>query len=268
MLITSTTNPRVKGLVRLRTRRERDATGRFLVEGYRELARALQGGIALEELYHCPSLYLGRNEPALVEAAATTTEVVELGEEAFRRISHRDRPEGLLGVARQFPTGLERLVLGDVPLVLVVESIEKPGNLGAMLRTAEGAGADGIVVCDPATDPFNPNVVRASLGTLFLVPLVVSGSAEALAWLRARDVAIFAATPSADLVHWQVDYRGPVALLIGSEQYGLSNLWLEAATHRVRIPMAGTVDSLNAATAAGVLLFEALRQRFPAKSRS
>lgn len=263
MLITSTTNPRVKGLVRLRNRRERDATGRFLIEGYRELTRALQGGIDLEELYHCPSLYQGEHEPALVEAAGTAGEVVELGEEAFRRISHRDRPEGLLGVARQFPTGFERLVLGEVPLVLVVESIEKPGNLGAMLRTAEAAGADGIFVCDPATDPFNPNVVRASLGTLFLVPLVLTGSAEARGWLRAQGVATFAATPSADLLHWQADYRGPVALVIGSEQYGLSDLWLEAATHRVRIPMAGSADSLNAAMAAGVLLFEAVRQRAP-----
>jgi TrmH family RNA methyltransferase len=261
VLITSTANPRVKALVRLRNRRERDATGRFLIEGYRELARALQGGIHLEGLYHCPSLYLGENEPALVEAAGPATEVVELGEEAFRRISHRDRPEGLLGVAGQFPTGLERLVLGEVPLILVVESIEKPGNLGAMLRTAEAAGADGIVVCDPATDPFNPNVVRASLGSLFLVPVVVSGSPEALAWLRTRDVAIVAATPGADLLHWQADYRGPVAVVIGSEQYGLSDLWLEVATHRVRIPMAGSADSLNAAMAAGVLLFEAVRQR-------
>jgi TrmH family RNA methyltransferase len=261
VLITSTTNPRVKGLVRLRNRRERDASGRFLIEGYRELARALQGRIQLEELYYCPSLYLGENEPTLVEAAGPATELVELGEEAFRRSSHRDRPEGLLGVARQFATGFERLDLGEAPLVLVVESIEKPGNLGAMLRTAEAAGANGIVVCDPATDPFNPNVVRASLGTLFLVPLVVSGSPEALAWLRARDVAIVAATPGADLLHWQADYRSPVAVVIGSEQYGLSDLWLEAATHQVRIPMAGSADSLNAATAAGVLLFEAVRQR-------
>ena len=260
--ITSPANPRIKHLVRLRERRERDQSGLFLIEGYRELSRALEGGVELTELYSCPSLYLGEHEGALVEAAiAAGAELVPVAESPFRKASYRDRPEGLLGVARQFPTGLERLQPGPDPLLLVVEAIEKPGNLGTMLRTAEAAGAAAVVVCDPATDPFNPNVVRASLGTLFSVPVVVGDTPGAIARLRALGIRTVATTPSASLAHWEADLTGPVAVVVGSEQYGLSAPWLEAADLRVVIPMPGSVDSLNAAMAAGVVLFDAVRQR-------
>jgi TrmH family RNA methyltransferase len=264
--ITSPANPRIKHLVRLRERRERDRSGLFLVEGYRELRRALEAGIELTELYSCPDLYLGENEGALLEAAARAgAEVVTVAEVPFRKASYRDRPEGLLGVARQFPTGLERLRPGPDPLLLVVEAIEKPGNLGTMLRTAEAAGAAAVVVCDPATDPFNPNVVRASLGTLFSVPLVVGDTPGAIARLRALGIRTVATTPSASLAHWGADLTGPLAVVVGSEQYGLSAAWLEAADQRVIIPMPGSVDSLNAAMAAGIVLFEAVRQRAVAR---
>jgi len=260
--ITSPANPRIKHLVRLRERRERDQSGLFLIEGYRELSRALEGGVELTELYSCPSLYLGEHEGALVEAAiAAGAELVPVAESPFRKASYRDRPEGLLGVARQFPTGLERLQPGPDPLLLVVEAIEKPGNLGTMLRTAEAAGAAAVVVCDPATDPFNPNVVRASLGTLFSVPVVVGDTPGAIARLRALGIRTVATTPSASLAYWEADLTGPVAVVVGSEQYGLSATWLEAADLRVVIPMPGSVDSLNAAMAAGVVLFDAVRQR-------
>jgi len=260
--ITSPANPRIKHLVRLRERRERDESGLFLIEGYRELRRALEAGVELTELYSCPALYLGEHEGALVEAAiAAGAELVPVAESPFRKASYRDRPEGLLGVARQFPTGLERLQPGPDPLLLVVEAIEKPGNLGTMLRTAEAAGAAAVVVCDPATDPFNPNVVRASLGTLFSVPVVVGDTPGAIARLRALGIRTVATTPSASLAHWEADLTGPVAVVVGSEQYGLSAAWLEAADLRVVIPMPGSVDSLNAAMAAGVVLFDAVRQR-------
>ena len=196
--ITSTANPRLKGLVRLRERRERDRSGLFLIEGYRELRRALDGGISLAEVWCCPALYLGQNEAALVEAArARGAEIVEVAEAPFRKASYRDRPEGLLAVARQFPTGLDRLDLGPAPLLLVVEGIEKPGNLGTMMRTAEAAGAAALIVCDPTTDPFNPNVVRASLGTLFSLPLAVADTPDTIAWLHGRGIRTVATTPSA-----------------------------------------------------------------------
>ena len=260
--IASATNARIKALVRLRNRRERDEAHRFVIEGYRELTRALAGGITIEKLFVCPELYLGPNDAALVvRASEGGAEIVTVAEAPFRKASYRDRPEGLLGVAEQFDTSLARLDLSGNPLVLVAEGIEKPGNLGTMLRTAEAAGASGVLVVDPTTDPFNPNVVRASQGTLFTVPLAVGSTPDAIATLRAAGVAIVATTPSATLPHHGADLSRPCAIAVGSEQYGLSKEWIEAADDRVVIPMPGSVDSLNAAMAAGIVLFEAVRQR-------
>jgi TrmH family RNA methyltransferase len=260
--ITSIANTRIKALVRLRDRSERDATGRFIIEGYREINRALRAGISIETLYICPALFLGGNETGLVEgASAAGAEVVEVDEAPFHKASYRERPEGLLAVARRFDTGLDRIPLVGDPLLLVVEGIEKPGNLGTMLRTAEAAGVTGVIVADPTTDPFNPNVVRASLGTLFLVPLAVTDSATAVAHLRRARIKIIATTPAGTTAHHAAVLTGPVAIVIGSEQYGLTATWLEAADAAIVIPMPGSVDSLNAAMAAGIVLFEALRQR-------
>jgi TrmH family RNA methyltransferase len=260
--ITSPANDRIKGLVRLRNRRERDALGRFVVEGYRELTRALDGGVAIETLFTCPDLYLGTNDVALAErAAGGGAEIVTITEEAFRKASYRDRPEGLLAVAEQFDTGIQRIDLAHTPLVLVAEGIEKPGNLGTMLRTAEAAGCAGVLIADPTTDPFNPNVVRASLGTLFTVPISVTDTGGAIAALRSHGVSIVATTPAGDIPHFATDLTGPCAVVVGSEQYGLTGAWLEAADVRAVIPMPGSMDSLNAAMAAGIVLFEAVRQR-------
>ena len=260
--ITSATNSRIKTLVRLRNRRDRDDARRFLIEGYRELTRALDAGVSIETLFTCPDLHLGPNDAALVERAATAgAEVVTVAAGPFRKASYRDRPEGLLAVAAHFDTGLARLDLTGTPLVLVTEGIEKPGNLGTMLRTAEAAGASGVIVADPTTDPFNPNVVRASLGTLFTVPLAVASTTDAISFLRGSGVTIVATTPVGDSPHYAPDYTPASAVVVGSEQYGLSREWLEAADVRVVIPMPGSVDSLNAAMAAGIVLFEAVRQR-------
>ena len=261
-LITSLQNPRIKALVRMRKRRERDQTKRFLIEGYRELRRAVDRQVTIETLFVCEELFLGTNEPRLIaEAAANGAEVVEVSAEPFSKISYRDRPEGLLAIAEQFDTDLESIATKADPLVLVVESIEKPGNLGTMLRTADAAGVDAVIVADPTTDPFNPNVVRASLGCLFTVPLAVSSTERALEWLNASQIRTVATTPDTSTLHWEADLVGSVAIIVGSEQYGLSREWLDGADARVRIPMGGEADSLNAAMAAGVVLFEAVRQR-------
>lgn len=260
--ITSPANTRIKALVRLRDRSERDATGRFIIEGYRELTRALAAAVSVETLYVSPSLFLGENEARLIDAAtAAGAEVVEVDEAPFRKASYRERPEGLLAVAIRFGTGLDRIPRAGNPLLLVAESIEKPGNLGTMLRTAEAAGVTGVIVADPTTDPFNPNVVRASLGTLFAVPLAVTDSASAVEHLRRSGIRILATTPAGATAHYAADMTGPVAIVIGSEQYGLTPAWLEAADQMIVIPMPGSVDSLNAAMAAGIVLFEAVRQR-------
>jgi TrmH family RNA methyltransferase len=268
-IITSLQNPRLKRLVRLRDRRGRDEEGAFLVEGYREIRRALEKKVALAELYYAPDWYLGENEPALVaQAEAAGAQLVEVSRDAFAKVAYRERPDGLLAVAPQWRRTLEGLALPTDPFLLVVEAIEKPGNLGTILRGADAAGCHAVVVCDPVTDIFNPNVVRASTGVLFSVPCVVAESAAVAAWLRARGVRTVATTPAGTTLYTEADLRGPLAVVMGSEQYGLSEFWLRSADASVRIPMAGQADSLNVAMAALVTLFEAVRQRGPAGGTS
>ena len=260
--ISSLQNPRVKQLVQLRDRRARDETGVFLVEGYREIRRALEKGVRLEELYFAPEWFLGENEPALIaRAGAAGAKLFELTKQAFAKVAYRERPDGMLAVAPQWQRRLGDLALPTAPFLLVVEAIEKPGNLGTLLRSADAAGCDAVIVCDPVTDIFNPNVVRASTGVLFSVPLVVEESARVLTWLKEKDVRTVATTPAAEKIYTEVDLRGPLAVVMGSEQYGLSDFWLKGADVLARIPMAGQADSLNVAMAAMITLFEAVRQR-------
>lgn len=260
--ITSLQNPRIKQLVRLRDRRPRDEAGVFIVEGYREIRRALEKSVPLTELYFSEDWFLGENEPALIaEAEKAGAKLFSLSKEAFAKVAYRERPDGLLALAPQWRRRLDELPSKGAPFLLVVEAIEKPGNLGTILRSADAAGVDGVIVCDPVTDLFNPNVVRSSTGVLFSVPVVVEESRAVRAWLRDRGIRAVATTPSATLLHTEADLRGPLAIVMGSEQYGLSDFWLQEAEERVRIPMAGQADSLNVAMATIITLFEAVRQR-------
>lgn len=275
--ITSLQNPRVKQLVRLRERRERDELGLFLVEGYREVRRALEKGVKLRELYFSPDWFLGENEPALIEQArASGAQLFELSKDAFAKCAYRERPDGLLAVAPQWRRSLDDLLVaglgeagpgsatpatGKAPFLLVCESIEKPGNLGTILRSADAAGCDALILCDAVTDLFNPNVVRASTGVLFSVPVVVADSPTVHAWLKAKGIRTAATTPHTENVYTQTNLRGPLAVVMGSEQYGLSEFWMKGADVLVRIPMAGQADSLNVAMATIITLFEAVRQR-------
>lgn len=261
-VITSLQNPRLKELVRLRERRDRDEAGLFLIEGYRAITRALEKKLPLRDVYFSPPWFLGENEPALLAAAAAAgAQLQELAKDAFAKVAYRERPDGLLAVAPQWRRLLAELALPADPFVLVVEAIEKPGNLGTILRSADAAGCDAVVVCDPVTDIFNPNVVRASTGVLFSVPLVVAPGTEVRGWLRDRRIRSVATTPAATTLYTDADLRGPLALVMGSEQYGLSADWLRESDLQVRIPMAGQADSLNVAMATLITLFEARRQR-------
>ena len=260
--ITSLQNPRVKQLVKLRERRDRDEAGLFLVEGYREIRRALEKGVRPKELYFSRDWFLGENEPALIERAHHAgAQLFELSKEAFAKVAYRERPDGLLAVAPQWKRGLGDLALSAKPFLLVVESIEKPGNLGTILRSADAAGCDAVIVCDAVTDIFNPNVVRASTGVLFSVPVVVAESKTVHAWLKEKGIRTAATTPHTDNLYTRTDLRGPLAVIMGSEQYGLSEFWMKNADVLVRIPMAGQADSLNVAMATIITLFEAVRQR-------
>ncbi len=262
-LVTSLANPRVKDAVRLRQRSHRDAARLMLVEGYREITRALEHGYRPRALFYCEDLWLKHeNEPGVVAACeALGAELLSCSKPVFEKLAYRERPDGLLAVGPQISRTLEDLDLPENALVLVAESIEKPGNLGTMLRSADASGAAAVIVCDKCTDIHNPNVVRASTGTLFTLPVVEATAEEALAFLKARGFSILAATPHAEKLHFEVSLTGPTALCLGSEQYGLTHHWMDAATLRVRIPMLGVADSLNVAAATTILLSEAVRQR-------
>ncbi|MBP5321133.1 MAG: RNA methyltransferase [Kiritimatiellae bacterium] len=265
-LITSLTNPRVKHAVKLRQRSHRDDSGEMLVEGYRECKRALDNGYRPHVIFYCEELYLKHiNEPTIVRRCAELgAECIPCTKPVFEKMAYRERPDGLLIIGPHLTLRLEQLSLPDHALVVVAESIEKPGNLGTILRSADAAGVHAVIVCDKCTDIHNPNVVRASTGTLFSVPVVEAESGEVIRFLQERHFKILAATPHADRLHSEVDLTGNVALAVGTEQYGLTGKWMDAADLRVRIPMLGLADSLNVSAATTILLFEAVRQRIEA----
>jgi len=257
--ITSLENPKVKQAFRLQDRRDRDKTGLFLIEGYRELLRAVEGNHPLDHIFVCPELYLGSNEESLL--ARTKAKIYLVPEKVFRKLSYRDRPDGILAVAPQRHLGLKELPKTKNRFLLVAEAIEKPGNLGTLLRSSDAAGIDACILADKTTDLHNPNVVRASVGTLFTVPVIEATAEDTLAYLKQNKIKIVSATPHAELSYTDADLTGDIAIVVGTEQLGLSPLWMEQADIQVRIPMRGKADSLNVATAATLLLFEALRQR-------
>lgn len=255
--IDSPANPRIKRLVKLRKRRERDATRLFLVEGERELESAL-GIREVGEVFVCEPALTGHGrrvyEQVQADGSIPTTSV---SERVLSKISLRGNPSGFVAVLPQWEAPLS-MVPTDNALVLVVESIEKPGNLGGMIRSANAAGAS-VVIADPTTDLFNANVVRASMGTLFTTPVAVASTGETKAWLRDNAITAYATTPAASVAHHDVDLTGPVAVVVGSESTGLTDAWLSEPG--ILIPMTGTIDSLNASVSAGIVLFEAVRQR-------
>ena len=266
MELTSPSNPKLKRVVKLRTCAAREESGEMIVEGYRECRRALDRGYKPHAIFHCPDFYLkNENEPQLVEDAAKAgAEVFTCTKTCFTKIAYKERPDGLLMVGPHISIKLTDLKLSPHALIIVTEAIEKPGNLGTILRSADAAGAAAVIVCDRTTDIHNPNVVRASTGTMFSVPIVEASSEEALAYLKAHNFSILAATPHAEKLHSEVDLTGNVAIALGAEQYGLTAKWMDGADLRVRIPMLGMADSLNVSAAATILVYEAVRQRIAA----
>jgi TrmH family RNA methyltransferase len=261
-VIESTANPRVKAWLRLRDRRERDETGLTLVDGLREVGRALEADADVVEAIVGSDLAT-RSEGALTLSRLGTlgVPVTDVSERVLARLAFGDRADGIVAVVRIPDLSLEALALDDDPLVVVLEGVEKPGNLGAVLRSADGAGADALVAADPRTDLFNPNAIRASLGTIFSLALASAPGPEVLDWCRRRDMRIVAARVDATSPYTDVDLRGGVALALGSETAGLTSIWEAPDVIGARIPMLGMADSLNVSAAAAVLLYEARRQR-------
>ena len=272
--ITSPQNPRIKEAARLRDRRQREKQGRILIDGARELRRAIAGGVKLLETFVCEPLCVSEDAKALLAALPQCGgESLHVNEAVFEKLAFGQRAEGVLGVAEMPRPTLEMIsklldsrrltAAGDapVPLVAVLEGVEKPGNVGAVLRSADAAGVGAVIVADGRTDLFNPNAIRASLGTIFSLPVCEAASSDASAWLRERHFTIFAARVDGAVPYMEADYRGPTAIVLGSEAAGLSPLWAGGDIRAIRLPMLGRADSLNLSATAAVLFYEAMRQR-------
>lgn len=267
-VITSTANPAIRAAADLRHRRGRDETGLTLVDGARELRRALEAGFELREAFVCPELLTTDDSRALLSLLRDQGGTLRtVARRAYSKVAFGDRSDGIVGVLAIPPSDLpalaERLArrVAHRALLAVVEGVEKPGNLGAILRSADAAGVDGLIAADPQTDLFNPNAIRASVGTIFTVPLAAAATGDAVAWLRERGLTIVAARVEAGLRYTGVDMTGPTAIVLGSESAGLSDAWRGPDVVAVRLPMRGAADSLNVSTAAAVLFYEARRQR-------
>lgn len=262
LTITSTQNPRIKDVVKLRKRSHRDNNAPIIIEGYREVLRAVDYKWPVSTLFYSPAHFLGENEQDLLNRCRENEiELIECSAPVFEKIAYRDRPEGLLALGSPVSGTLDGLVLPDAPFIVIAEAIEKPGNLGSLLRSADASGVDAVIVCDAGTDINNPNVVRSSVGTLFTVPVVQTSAEETLTWCRTNNLKILAATPEATSEYTDVDMKQGVAVVVGTEKFGLSKLWMKESDIQVRIPMLGKIDSLNVTCAATILLYEVVRQR-------
>lgn len=264
--ITSIKNEKIKTIIKLKNKNKREKYSLFLIEGYRELLRASQSNIKIESLFICPDLFLKNNEYKLIEnIQSKKIPIYNLRDDVFQKISYRDRPDGLIAIANTFNNELKDLekIVDRVknPLLVVLQGIEKPGNLGTILRTCDATAVDAIIVVDPKTDIFNPNVVRASIGTLFTVPIFVSTSETILSFLKKKNIEIISTSPSSKKNYIDENFKKAVAITFGTEQTGLSEIWMKKSTKLVKIPMFGEVDSLNVATSTTILLYEAIRQR-------
>lgn len=260
--INSVSNPRIKSILKLQANsRERDERKLFVIEGYREISRAILSGIKIEELYICIALdKQGRSEEFLGIDAVKN--IFEVGINAFSKIAYREGSDGLIGIAIAKEYSLDALKLSANPLILVLQSVEKPGNLGAIMRTADASAVDAVIVCDPLTDIYNPNAIRSSIGCLFSTQIVVCSTPEAILWLRKNGIRTFAAALTANAVpYYHADFIGSAAFIMGTESTGLSKEWLHQSDQHVIIPMKGIADSLNVSISAAILLFEAVRQR-------
>ena len=281
--VTSAQNRKVKTLLALQEKaRLRKEMGLFVVEGRRELEHCVSAGFEIDTLFVCPEIYgpaVGPSAPirysALTRSADPTrvhgaegpqpdliaNTIIEVPREIYEKIAYRGGTEGIIAEVRAKELSLAGLKLSEKPLVVVLEGVEKPGNLGAVLRSADAAGADAVLVCDPLTDLYNPNLIRASIGAVFTVPVACCGSAEAIKWLKDNDIKIYTAQLQDSSWYYDTDMRGGTAIVIGTEATGLTDAWREAADAHIRIPMLGELDSLNASVSAAILLFEAVRQR-------
>lgn len=260
LIITSTQNPRIKQLNFLSKTRKRKKENLFIIEGIREIRKAMLSAYSFNSVFFCPEL-MNKEADELLEQLAVDTEKFEVQRHVFEKIAYRDNQDGLIIEAIPKYREADDLNLSEHALVLVLEKVEKPGNLGAVFRTADAAGLDAVLICDLQTDIYNPNVIRASLGCVFTVPFVIFKSEEAITYLKNNKIQLIAAALQAEQSFSKTDLKKSTAIILGSEAEGLTEIWRENADHLVKIPMSGIADSLNVSVTAGIMIFEALRQR-------
>jgi len=261
-LIESPGNTHIKDLLRLRQRRIREREKLYLLEGVRELERAFAAKANIDEVLFCRGFFTAASEKLLKDLMVSKNiAFTELSKRAFKKLSMRQNPDGIISVLKIEEIGLSDLSLTDEAFTIVLDGLEKPGNLGAILRTADSAGVDAVFVSGKGTDIYNPNVLRSSLGSFYSLPLISSESADLIEFLRENNFTIISTSPAAKQNFWQQSYQGKIAIVFGSEDKGLSDEWLSATKHRVSIPMNGLADSLNVSVSAALLIYEALRQR-------
>lgn len=259
--ITSSTNPKIKQVVRLRDRKARDETGLSMVEGVREVTRAREAGVAFQEIYFCPELLEKYSPSDLVQKiAGKDSKTFEVSAEVFEKISFGERREGVVALFQPVYKNFKDLKIGRESVMMVLEEIEKPGNLGAILRTCDGAGIHALFIADEKTDLYNPNIIRASMGTVFFVPVIRARAQDILQFLKSNKVCLIASSPNAGTVYSDQKFSFPLALALGSEQKGLSEFWINHADAVIKIPMKGKADSLNVSNTAAILAYECLRQ--------
>ena len=257
--ITSIQNPFIKSLVQLQEKAKlRKQTGTFLIEGLRELSLALKGNYEIETILFLPELI---GESQIYKLVNQSTETIEISKEVYQKLAYRDTTEGIRAIAKTKSLLLSDLKLSVNPLILVAEALEKPGNIGAILRTADAANLDAVIIANPKSDIYNPNVVRSSVGCLFTNNIATGTTSEIIAFLKEKNIRFFSATLQNSIAYHTQDYTLPTALVVGTEATGLSEEWRVAATQNINIPMQGQIDSMNVSVAAAILIFEAKRQR-------
>lgn len=261
--ITSFQNPKIKELIALQQKSsERRKRGLFVLEGVRELQHCLSSGFEADSLFVCPDIVKDSSKALSgLFASIPGNRIFEVSREVYGKIAYREGTEGLIAEIRARDNSIGSLNLPDNPLVLVAENVEKPGNIGAMLRTCDAAGADALIICNPKTDLYNPNLIRASIGAVFTVPCAVCSSREAIDFLKRGRLQILTAQLQDSSLYYDLDMRGGTAIVMGTEDTGLSEAWRSAADAHIRIPMLGRLDSLNVSVSAAILLYEAVRQR-------
>lgn len=260
-MITSRNNPQIKNVVKLRKSSERREQNLIIIEGEREIIRAVKSGFVLETVFVCPDIANNKFLETLSSSHSGKFELEEVTTEVFEKMAYREGSDGLLALTIPKSTKLSDIQLKENPLVIVLEAVEKPGNLGAALRTADAAAVDAVIICDPKTDIFNPNTIRSSIGCVFTSQVATCTSEEAIAWLKDKGITSFATSLEASDHYLKSDFTKPTAIVMGTEATGLSETWIKNSNFRIIIPMLGIADSLNVSTSTAIVVFEALRQR-------